>query len=629
MIEKNESALSRSVLTLAILICFSAIIILTGFLLFFKKPSPVAVQPTVNPKTTTMPDIDIADWKTYKNEEYGFEVKYPKDFEGQEPESGDALSDVLLGAEKTEGGNSYYFTIKIRPNYKVDQITSGVKDAEKITVGDRPGYKYFYTEGIGESGVALIQIGQDELSIIFDLIGDSRQDFATANDRKIYVQNMLDQILSTFKFTEKDKTADWKVYRNEEYGFEFKYPKDWFIRSESIMYVSIVNNRYKDAEGEFPYLNISIINNEKNLTLRDWFFENIKPKEGEDYELKNVMVKDYNAIEFSYSRIIKNTLIDFNSNIVSFRAINAIENYDQILSTFKFIKKDKTADWKVYRNEEYWFEFKYKSDWQLEQQDNYIELKPIINDKPEEISISVNIITNRPKDYTLAGWLLQNGNNNASCDFVKKVDKIEWCGVNSERFEAVRADDYGVTKNGIDYDIQFRVAYGRQEMDKYISDKELSGEIDVLNQILSTFKFIEKDETVGWNVYRNEEYGYEVKYPKDWVYKEYNNAIYFGTPESKSGGYIWGISVQQPNELEKLISQTGNQFDDRKEIREKAMIDKNISGILITVTTNKHDDWISKKIYFEKNGKLFVIENGSIVDDRFKAFYNSFEFVNE
>lgn len=149
-------------------------------------------------------------------------------------------------------------------------------------------------------------------------------------------------------------------------------------------------------------------------------------------------------------------------------------------------------DWKIFRSNKYGFEFKYKSDWQLEQQNNYIELKPTTNDKPEEISISVNIITDRPKDYTLAGWLLQNGNNNASCNFIKKIDKIEWCGIDSERFEAVRADDYGITKNNIDYDIQFRVAYGRQEMDYYISDKDLSSEINALNQILSTFKFTEE-----------------------------------------------------------------------------------------------------------------------------------------
>ena len=29
-----------------------------------------------------------------------------------------------------------------------------------------------------------------------------------------------------------DETADWKTYRNEEYGFEVKYPKDWYIYND-------------------------------------------------------------------------------------------------------------------------------------------------------------------------------------------------------------------------------------------------------------------------------------------------------------------------------------------------------------------------------------------------------------
>ncbi|GAH89262.1 unnamed protein product, partial [marine sediment metagenome] len=31
-----------------------------------------------------------------------------------------------------------------------------------------------------------------------------------------------------------DKTANWKTYRNEEYGCEVKYPDDWFVRKDAL-----------------------------------------------------------------------------------------------------------------------------------------------------------------------------------------------------------------------------------------------------------------------------------------------------------------------------------------------------------------------------------------------------------
>jgi len=132
----------------------------------------------------------------------------------------------------------------------------------------------------------------------------------------------------------------------------------------------------------------------------------------------------------------------------------------------------------------------------------------------------------------------------------------------------------------------------------------------------------------NWQIYQNSEFEFQVDYPQDWVCEEFDNTIYFGTPESKPGGYIWGIFIHQPSELEKVIAQMGDQFEDRKESRSEVMVNKNIMGTMVTVTTNKYPDWISKTVYFENNGQLFAIGNGAIDDDRFETFYKSFEFAN-
>ena len=137
----------------------------------------------------------------------------------------------------------------------------------------------------------------------------------------------------------------------------------------------------------------------------------------------------------------------------------------------------------------------------------------------------------------------------------------------------------------------------------------------------------QSDIPEDWVKYENEEYGFSVFYPQDWIYEVFDDEFYFGTPESKAGGYIWGIYVHEPNEMELVISQMGMQFNDREEIREDILVSENIVATMITVTTKKYDNWISKGVFFENENKLFVIGNGAVDTDSFETFYNSFNFT--
>lgn len=124
--------------------------------------------------------------------------------------------------------------------------------------------------------------------------------------------------------------TDWKTYRNEEYGFEFEYPKELIISS------SDTSNGVGFGNGEF---NSFVIN-----------YENILPDESVDgWISKRQFVKSESVKLFVDGRIIwkwfegydehirpTNLSLFLDSKVVTF-TIAESSMFDQILSTFKFI----------------------------------------------------------------------------------------------------------------------------------------------------------------------------------------------------------------------------------------------------------------------------------------------------
>lgn len=163
-----------------------------------------------------------------------------------------------------------------------------------------------------------------------------------------------------------------------------------------------------------------------------------------------------------------------------------------------------------------------------------------------------------------------------------------------------------------------------------IEDSLVNMEVKENLQSTQSDEILDKKTSIAdnWKIYQNSTLWLKINYPQEWVYEDSNDGISFGTPESKPGWYIWWIFINQPNKLEKLIAQQWSQFEDRKESRSEVVVNKNITGTMVTVTTNEYDDWISKYIYFENDGKLFWISNWAIDDDKFEIFYKSLEFSN-
>ncbi|MBI2624276.1 hypothetical protein HYW67_02165 [Candidatus Parcubacteria bacterium] len=186
--------------------------------------------------------LDTSTWKTYRNEQYGFEVRYPRNWsfdvmprynnDGQiaVPQSEFWFTDPILYRLIVEPfGTEVAFNALDLITEKETNLNGTV--ARRREFGD--------TDGVYE--------------VVIDQFSNTKYpafavSFIPINARE-YIDpgkvSELDQILSTFKFIEPVDTSTWKTYRSEKFGLAFRYPS----------YLGVVENGpdiYYPESGQLP-----------------------------------------------------------------------------------------------------------------------------------------------------------------------------------------------------------------------------------------------------------------------------------------------------------------------------------------------------------------------------------------
>jgi len=144
----------------------------------------------------------------------------------------------------------------------------------------------------------------------------------------------------------KNNTADWKTYRNEKYGFEMKYPKDWDSRTlEDDTFVIQCKHGFCD----FHFV---VYSNLENLPIDKFYesrfisydllrIENILL--GEDKIPASKLIFKAKEAATPDSKVIvvtkKGEYIIEIEDVYGRSLDSNFKNFNQILSTFKFIEK--------------------------------------------------------------------------------------------------------------------------------------------------------------------------------------------------------------------------------------------------------------------------------------------------
>ncbi len=184
---------------------------------------------------TIIPDVIYspqtqADWQIYRNEKYGFEFSYPQDLELTEH----LIEDVDMTPEDPTDKTFDYLEVNLHDK----------RDRQIFNFNlsmNHPGMGFESWNVVSESKVSIGGIEADK--VIFEQEGGHEAGLRLADytfrkdaDRGFGVTasgdyEKADEILSTFRFFEPIDISNWKVYRNEEYGFEVKYPNDWYFKN--------------------------------------------------------------------------------------------------------------------------------------------------------------------------------------------------------------------------------------------------------------------------------------------------------------------------------------------------------------------------------------------------------------
>jgi len=325
-----------------------------------------------------MDEDQFAGWQTYRNEEFGFEVRYPDIYNIDLSNPDRTRLEYYISKDETETlleGEVFIEIFRSNPE-KLPAYETYINIEEKIEKGSTVTIR-----GLRTKPVLSFYPGYDQFTLNNNDLWVIAASHKRNDDSKI---EEIKQIMDSFILLGSIDTSNWQTYRNEGFGFEVRYPEGWSVQGNGKYFISPEYRKFwdkncsgppNDCAPEAPRANI-IFNNESNLN-------NANPGSN--------TVKVFNEISFNV--YLESGLFDvyyyetsYGPKIYNFSGFTEGDEkiLRQILSTFRFIgqidtstgsSRDSVSDWRTYRNDEFGFEVKYPEGWYLDESFDFVAFK--------------------------------------------------------------------------------------------------------------------------------------------------------------------------------------------------------------------------------------------------------------